>query len=617
VLRGESDDSDGEGEAAALFKAASDVQDMEHTVKNRIGKRSGKVSFLVSKAGYNLDALSLASVKDIHDGKRLADFVERATEHAMEAEEAIEPKSKAASKAALAVADEGEEEASGEASEGPAKPQPVRLNRKMAFERREPDAAFLKFVEELRSDNTYAHLGRKNDMERALKVLGYKQSTKSGKKVPLWVGYEDKGKCPVFKREETRISFCPYYIPQNKADQFAHITNFADKVPASKLKPDFYPLTWRLYKEQDRRSLKLHCTNESMSEFGEAYVRKFTVPGSNYMKSAESIYDQLVKSDKKVKELTKETKNRAIVQHYINNPLLLEERKFIMRTFAVIVNAKPLIVYYHDGAVFRSIVKYKPFARHDSDYKKAAHITSEQKSAQKKVLKSSELYTSFNSLQNYLKREQVVDDNYVNKVLRPQMKARMIYALYAILKRQRASDDDPAAAEEAPERSESLVNNAAVVQTTCFDFLLDDKKKLYLITVATAQHCFINMGGNSFKPAWKTKMQEALSDSTAKLSEEMLWRRMNNKPVSSMKFFTQTDMTVLIDETFPDWDLTKEINAHVEGVQVEQDNHDYSAAAENDEEELDHGAGASGGGPEDDGDEDDGSPPEEDEEEEP
>mmetsp|Transcript_3593 Transcript_3593/g.11094 ORF Transcript_3593/g.11094 Transcript_3593/m.11094 type:complete len:198 (-) Transcript_3593:1097-1690(-) len=197
------------------------------------------------------------------------------------------------------------------------------------------------------------------------------------------------------------------------------------------------------------------------------------------------------------------------------------------------------------------------------------------------------------------------------------MKARMIYALYAILKRQRASDDDPAAAEEAPERSESLVNNAAVVQTTCFDFLLDDKKKLYLITVATAQHCFINMGGNSFKPAWKTKMQEALSDSTAKLSEEMLWRRMNNKPVSSMKFFTQTDMTVLIDETFPDWDLTKEINAHVEGVQVEQDNHDYSAAAENDEEELDHGAGASGGGPEDDGDEDDGSPPEEDEEEEP
>lgn len=56
-------------------------------------------------------------------------------------------------------------------------------------------------------------------------------------------------------------------------------------------------------------------------------------------------------------------------------------------------------LFYHDGAVFRSIVKYSPFSNHEAGYKKAAHITSEQKSAaHSKVLKSSELYASFNSL---------------------------------------------------------------------------------------------------------------------------------------------------------------------------------------------------------------------------
>ena len=176
----------------------------------------------------------------------------------------------------------------------------------------------------------------------------------------------------------------------------------------------------------------------------------------------------------------------------------------------------------------------------------------------------------------------------------------MIYSLAAIFNRQRSSEEGEDAAND--QQVEELPSNAAAVQTHCFDFLLDTKKQIHLIAVSTGLHCFINMGGSSYRPSWKVKLQEALSDNTAALSEEILWRRLNNKPISTMRFFTQTGMTVLIDETFPDWDLTKEINAHMDGVQVAQDGQDYNSAAENMDDEIEaiiqmpsDGASAKGG----------------------
>lgn len=568
-----------------LFKTNDEVLEQDQLTTKRIMSRTGKSMVMVSKEGYDLDDVSLRSTfskEQIHGKNKLEDFLNLAIlqkEEKRNAEKAENGEGKGLTKK-MSKFDRNVQSVVAELAKSN-----KTLSRKMAFEERNPDKAFLKFEKELRSDNLFAHIGKKNDMERALKLFGYKQSTIKSKKVPLWVGFDEKGKCPVFKKDEPKLSICPFFIPSNKADQFAYIKNYLSQVPKSKLKPDFYPPTWRLFKEQERRALKLHCTNESITEFGIAYVRKFTISGENFMKSAESVYDDLVKSEKSLKKLKKETRNRAIVQLYINNPILFEERKFIIRTFAVIVSGKPFIAYYHDGPILRSIIKYKPFERHDADYKKAAHITSEQKSAQKKILKSSELYGSFNSLQTYLQANHGVDEKYVNKVLRPQLKARMIYSLYSILKRQRTAED---ATEEDTSRDNDykLISTAAVVQTSCFDFLLDSNKKIWLLNIASGSHCFINMGGSSFRPAWKVKMQEALSENTVKLSEEMLWRRMNRKPISSMRFFTKTGMTVLIDETFPDWDVTTEINQHMDGVQVEQDNTDYDSNAENDEVEV-------------------------------
>lgn len=579
-------DKDPDEKPRDLIKTKEEVLSLNKKVNSRITRRIAKHSagqLVMSLGGYDLGSTGLtAGGEKIHGNKELIDFFALAESRGA----LVQKKMEEAEHAAESSDDETDSSSTSEGSDSPHAAGNHR-SRKEVFELREPDPDFAKFVQELRSDATYAHVHKKNDMERALKSLGYKQSTKSSKKVPLIVG--DENKCPSqFKMDEQRISFCPLFFPVNKADQYYHIQQFAERVPESKLKPDFYPLTWRLYRLEERAKLKEHCTNDTMTEFGVAYVRKFTVPGENYMKSADSIYEQLEKSEKSVKQLRKETKNRAVVQLYINNPLLIEERKFIIRTYAVIVSTKPLIVYYSDGAGLRSVIKYQPFSRHDSDYKKAAHITSEQKTANKKVLKSSELYMSFHSLQTYL-TEAGNDPNYVTKVLRPHMKARMIYALHAIIQRQRGGEDETE--EEQIDRAQSLPRSTAIVQEACFDFLLDESKKLWLITVGTGSHCFVTMGGSSFRPSWKGKLQNALSESTAQLAEEMLWRRSNDMPISSMDFYTQTGMTVLIDETFPDWDVTKEINNHMDGIQVAQDNHDYvSEDAEEGENGNDSGS---------------------------
>jgi len=566
--------SEEENEAFSVTLSSEQVRKMNDKVEAELERKQSRQRFEVRHGGYDLDdAKALDRKGKIHTGMELVDFFAEA--HAR-AEREKELKELEEAKKEEESSKDAESSGAGVGTNANVPPGVEVASRMEVFAIREPDPEFAKFVQELRRDNTYAHFARKNDIERALKGLGYKQSTKSSRKTPLIFG--DENKCQSqFKKEETRISFCPLYVPPNKADQYHHIQAFAEKIPESMLKPDFYPDTWRLWHMDERANLKIHCTNESMTEFGVAYVRKFTVPGDNYMKSAETIYEQLLKSDKSNKQLVKETKNRAVVQLYINNPFLIEGRKFIIRTFAVIVSNKPMIVFYNDGAIYRSIVKYTPFTRHDSDYKKAAHITSEQKSASKKVLKSSELYMSFGTLQRYL-AEAFNEADYVDRVLRPHMKAKMIHALYAIMRRQRSIDQD----DSGGDRAESLPVSTAVVQEACFDFLLDENKKLWLITVGTGSHCFVNMGGSSFRPSWKSRMQTELSENTAQLAEEMLWRRQSKKPISSMSIFTRTKMTVLIDETFPDWDVTKEINDHMMGIQVAQDNRDYNREAKAD-----------------------------------
>lgn len=197
---------------------------------------------------------------------------------------------------------------------------------------------------------------------------------------------------------------------------------------------DIFPPTWRLYKQADRRALRARTQNEELPVEGGPYVNKFTFShGAGNPSITVKMYNQLKKSDESTKIQVKEAKQKMVAQIYINNPYLYEDRKFIIRTWAVILQKEPMIVLYHDGAILRSMPKYIPFTKRDGAYKRAAHFTNAQ-STHKGTLRSSSLYASLSQFQHWLNTKNKETPNFVKESLRPRIKLRMMYALYAMLR---------------------------------------------------------------------------------------------------------------------------------------------------------------------------------------
>ena len=455
-----------------------------------------------------------------------------------------------------------------------------------------PPVAMQAFIQNLRSTRTYSHMSKAVDTERKLKTLGYKQSTVGSKVKPIFQGNFGET-CPHF--DEKQISFCNYYLPTYREQEQQQLLQMQERALRSAIPnfsvESFFPLTWRLYKQLDRRNLRTRTQNESLPSEGGPYVNKFSFQhGAGKPSLTQKMYNQLKKSDESNKMQVQEAKQKMIVQVYCNNPYLFEGKKFIIRTWAVILSANPMIVLYHDGALLRSVVPYSPFTKRDAHYKRAGHFTNDQ-STHKGTLRSSSLYASLGQFQHWLNAQHKETPTFVRDSLRPRIKARMIYALYAMMRpspRTQADEMDEedeggggdaslvASGKGEPEvirkqTPQKIPADVAIVQPVCFDFLLQEGgHNLWLLGAHTTGACAVNLGGDSFRPPWKVAMQTALADKLVELSEEMLWRKVANVKLSSITdLFTDVPLDVLIDETLPGWSYIDEINWHLGGGHVD------------------------------------------------
>jgi hypothetical protein len=431
--------------------------------------------------------------------------------------------------------------------------------------------------------------------------VGYKQSAKHSNKPPFWLGHPGDA-CPSLPKGEQHITFCLHHMPwYREHEQHVLLHKFQDSHPLLKAQlpvSTFFPPTFRLFKSADRRELKARIADESLPLEGGPYVTKFTYAhGAGVASLTVKMWDLLKRSDHSTAIQVKEAKQRKIVQYYVNDPYLFEDRKFIVRNWAVIVSVDPLIVYFKEGALYRSMETYVPFVKRDASYKRATHFTNAQSSHKGSALRSSALYSSLGQFQKWLTETGKEKPDFVRTVLQPQMKARMMYAVKALLHPAQGSSAELDG--HTPGKRSALPLDSAALQQISFDFLLDSSKNVWLLGVNTGVNSYVNFGGEGFKPRWKTSLQESFTGKFVDLAEEILWRKLNKKPISTLKFFTDTKLKVLIDESIPGWDTVDRVLKCLQG-QPDPDGMDAEVEAaetdDNDEDAPSAGAAAAAGG---------------------
>jgi hypothetical protein len=145
--------------------------------------------------------------------------------------------------------------------------------------------------------------------------------------------------------------------------------------------------------------------------------------GASYHGRHITIYKGVTKSIKshygKCK-MNRDSGGGYIMMEYVSDPALLGNRKFDLRTFLLIADTNPFLVFYHRGFVRRSANKYS------SDVNdKLAHVTNIEAQT------SEDHFMGFDDLQKSLHQELNFAPDYLVKVFEPRVKRITNYVFQA------------------------------------------------------------------------------------------------------------------------------------------------------------------------------------------
>ena len=164
-------------------------------------------------------------------------------------------------------------------------------------------------------------------------------------------------------------------------------------------------------------------------------------------------------------------KKNYIIQHYIQNPLLLNGRKFDFRMYMLIASTEPLMAYYHDGFLRVTISEYDVnsddksvlmtnLALNNEVYDQVKNGTL-YKGMDEETLKREQQW-NFDRLHNYLFQTGVITDpNWLDNHLRPELKRAMVHLLRLATKK--------------------FLKNSSMYELFGVDFMLDTNLDLWFI----------------------------------------------------------------------------------------------------------------------------------------
>mmetsp|Transcript_81890 Transcript_81890/g.95647 ORF Transcript_81890/g.95647 Transcript_81890/m.95647 type:complete len:576 (-) Transcript_81890:143-1870(-) len=226
------------------------------------------------------------------------------------------------------------------------------------------------------------------------------------------------------------------------------------------------------------------------------YIRKIGIG----MHQGEGVQPVDAEEEKKLRDTYENGKlcgkvwKSVLVQHYIENPLLIMGHKFDFRIYMLIASTNPIIVYYHDGFLRLSLSIYD---KNSTD--KNVHLTNTHlsKSLIKNVSEGDGTYLGMNEtelkdyqmwtmpeLEEYLYEAKVISEpNWLNNYLRPQFQK--------------------AFAHTARMTESYFLPHSGVFEMFGLDFILDEKLNLWFIECNASPQL---IGTNPKKTEFLSKM---------------------------------------------------------------------------------------------------------------
>lgn len=157
-----------------------------------------------------------------------------------------------------------------------------------------------------------------------------------------------------------------------------------------------------------------------------------------------------------------------IVQQYLDDPLLVNEKKFDFRVYMLIASLDPLIIFYHDGFLRVSLIDYDA-----ADTEAMTHITNTQlakdmldeknASQQEREETLRQQMWTFDQFEDHMVSRGLVDKNWIEDYVRPVMKVTMLHLVRM--------------------HYEKFLKHPGVFEMYGVDFMFDSKLHLWFLEV--------------------------------------------------------------------------------------------------------------------------------------
>eukprot|EP00118_Oscarella_pearsei_P012767 m.96294 g.96294 ORF g.96294 m.96294 type:complete len:675 (+) comp36906_c0_seq2:68-2092(+) len=263
---------------------------------------------------------------------------------------------------------------------------------------------------------------------------------------------------------------------------------------------DFFPETYKVDFKAEREAFL------SVFQEGDVWICKPTAmnqgKGIFLVRELEKFRPELDDHEKATKAGRRTRLSSRIIQRYIRCPLLLEGRKFDIRTYLLIAHTTPYFVLYHHGYVRLSCQPYSLGAE-----SMAAHLTNQyvQKKDPLYGEKKEDTVWSFEQMQAYLNSEypeKGIASDWMSNAFTKQMQKIMMKCFYSV--------------------KHKLKCQLGFFELLGFDFMIDSDMKVYLIEININPALHTNCSG--LKQVIPPMIEETL-DLSIELFEKSRQRR--------------------------------------------------------------------------------------------